>query len=275
MSFPGVFGFSDFRACLLAWYEAERQLRGRYTKADVSRALGLPNTRNYFSAVLGGKEVSDTFLERFVALMELGREEGRYFRALVQFQQAETPEGREDALELLVSLNRSPRNELAPERMEYFRHWWHGAVRALLDTGDFGDEPERIGKSLVPVLTPGQVRDSLSLLKRLGLVDRDGRGFWKPTDQVVSTPEGLREELVLGLQLEQLDLVRKSLLKRDAPKRMVSTNMISVSLEGHRHLLQVLEKARSEVRSIVHKDDRKAERVCQVVLALVPLTPDR
>lgn len=275
MDTSSIYGYSDFRAYLAAWYEAEKARRGKYTKADVSRSLGLPNTRNYFSALLGGKELSETFLERLVVLLALGREEAKYFRALVRFQQAASPEDREEALERVVALNRSPRKVLEPDRMEYFRHWWHGAIRALLDTGDFGDEPDRIAKSLVPSITPGQARDSLTLLAKLGLIRRRGRGPWKPTDQAVSTPDNLRDDLVLGLQIEQLDLVRTSLLRRKAPRRMVATNIVSVSADGFRHLLERMEKTRSELRSIVHKDSLPAERVCQVVLALVPLTEEK
>lgn len=270
-----IYRYSDFRAWLRDWFESERARRGKFTKADVSRALGLPNTRNYFSAVLGGKELSDTFLERLISLLALPKDEARYFRALVGFQQAVTPEAREEALERLVALNRSPCKVLEASQMEYFRHWWHGAVRALLDTGDYGDEPERIAKALVPSITPGQARDSLKLLRDLKLIHRVGRGPWKPTDQAVATPENLRDELVLGLQIEQLDLVRQSLLRRKAPRRMVATNVVSVSQDGFRHLLERMEKTRSEVRSIVHKDSLPAERVCQVVLALVPLTEEK
>jgi len=210
-----------------------------------------------------------------ITLMAISRDEARYFRALVGFQQAPSPEIREEALDRLVTLNRSPRTILDTGRMEYFRHWWHGAVRALLDTGDYGDEPERIARSLVPNLTPGQAHQSLELLSRLDLIRLDGRGFWKPTDQAVSSPDGLRDELLLQLQLQQLDLVRKSLLKKNAPRRMVATNVVSVSADGFRHLLERMEKARSEVRSIVHKDAQPAERVCQIVLALVPLTEEK
>jgi len=270
-----IYSNSDFRAYLRDWYETEKSRRGKFSKADVSRALGLPNTRNYFSDLLGGKELSDTFLERLIALLALGRDEAKYFRALVHFQQAATPEEREEALDRLVVLNRSPRVVLSADRMEYFRHWWHGAVRALLDTGDFQDEPDRIAKALVPSITPAQARASLALLSDLALIRRDAKGFWKPTDQAVSTPDDLREEMVLQLQIQQLDLVRRSLLKKKAPRRMVATNIVSVSADGFRHLMERLEKARSEVRSIVHKDALPAERVCQIVLALVPLTEEK
>ena len=270
-----IYEYSDFRAYLRDWFEAERARRGKFTKAEVSRLLGLPNTRNYFSDLLGGKELSDTFLERLIGLLALAKDQARYLRVLVAFQQATTPDVRDQALDLLVSLNRSPRTILSDDRMEYFRHWRHGAVRALLDTGDYTDHPSRLAKALVPSITPAQARDSLALLARLGLAKKNPRGHWKPTEQAVSSPDGLRDQLLLQLQMEQLELVRESLLRPKAPPRFVATNMVSVSQDGFRHLLERLEKTRSEVRSVIHKDCAPATRVCQVVIALVPLTEEK
>jgi len=270
-----IYDYSDFRAFLSDWFAQEKEKRGKFTKAQVSRELGLPNSRNYFSDLLGGKELSDTFLERLIGLLALPRDQARYFRALVNFQQAATPEKREEALDQLVSLNRSPRTILGDDRMEYFRQWWHGAVRALLDTGNYGDEPERLARAFTPSITPAQARDSLALLARLDLVRKDPEGSWKPSEQAVSSPDGLRDELLVELQIQQLDLVRKSLLKRKAPARFVATNIVSVSPDGFRHLLERMEKTRSEVRSIIHKDTDPARRVCQIVLALVPLTEEK
>lgn len=274
MTIPIVYEFKDFRAYLKAWWEAERARRGKFSKAEVSRLLGMPNTRNYFTDVLGGREVTETFVERFVALLALPKDEAKFFRALVAFQQARTADERDLAFDRLVSLNRSPRTQLSPEQYGYFRHWWHAAVRALLDTGDWGDEPERIAATLVPSITPGQARDSLKLLATLGLIVRDAEGFWRPAHQAITSPEGSREELFLQHQLQQLELVQQAMLRPDGPRRLVVTNLLSVSQEGLRHLFEHVERARSEVRSIAHKDQLPAERVCQVVLAVVPLNEE-
>ncbi|HXP90359.1 MAG TPA: TIGR02147 family protein, partial [Fibrobacteria bacterium] len=103
MEAKSIYDYSDFRAFLSDWFAQEKEKRGKFTKAQVSRELGLPNSRNYFSDLLGGKELSDTFLERLIGLLALPRDQARYFRALVNFQQAATPEKREEALDQLVS----------------------------------------------------------------------------------------------------------------------------------------------------------------------------
>jgi uncharacterized protein (TIGR02147 family) len=272
---PNLYEFNDFRSYLEAWWKCEKARRGKFPKAEVSRLLGLPNTRNYFIDVLGGRRVTDTFVERLVALLALSRDEAKFFRALVAFQQAETADERDAAFDRLVSLNKSPRTQLAPAQYGYFRHWWHAAVRALLDTGDWKHEPERIAATLVPSITPGQARESLKLLSELDLIAPDAKGFLRPTHQAVASPDGTRDELFLQQQLQQLELVKQAMLRPDGPRRLVVTNLLSVSQEGLRHLFEHMDKARSEVRSIAHKDQLPAERVCQVVLAVVPLNEER
>lgn len=266
-----VYAYTDFRDLLRAWYESERKRRGKFTKAEVSRLLGLPNTRNYFADVLGGKVVSDTFLERFETLLSLPRDQSRYFRILVGYQQEADPHRKEILLEELLGATRTPTVVLDQERSEYFRHWWHGAVRALLDTGDFGDDPSKIATALVPRITVAQAKESLALLADLGLVGKDARGFWKPLDETVSAPEAFRDQLVLQLQMDQVDLVRKSLAEPKAPPRFVATNLVSMSDRTRLWIEDRLESVRGEVRAMVARDPDPATTVCQIVLAMVPL----
>lgn len=268
-----VYEFTDFRAYLRAWWEREKEQRGRFPKAEVSRLLGLPKSRNYFADVLGGRIVTHTFLERFTQLLALPKDEERFFRALVAFQQAATVEERDNAFGILVLLGRSSSLNLEPEQFEYFRHWWHSAIRALLDTGEWRDEPERIAASMTPSITPGQARKSLRLLEALGLIGCDGSGCWHPTQKSISAPKGIREELLLHLQLQQLEIIKKALLPKTARRAKVATNVVSLSCKALQQLHALIEKAQGEVRTLALSDPQPAEQVVQIVFAAVPLTP--
>src|ERR1035437_2671991 len=122
---PIVYEYNDFRKFLADWFAAEHLLDRGLTKSEMSRRLGLPNTRSYFTDVLGGRQVTDLFLERFVVTLDLDPEEARFFRTLVRFNQAKEPEEREQAFDQLVALNRTPVNVLDPRAYQYYRHWWN------------------------------------------------------------------------------------------------------------------------------------------------------
>lgn len=271
MSHPSIYEYNDFRRFLADWMTSRREADPRFNNAEVHRRIGLPNTRSFFPDVVGGKNLTTNFVERFVVLLELDRDEARYFRALVRFAQAETADERELAFDQLVATNRTPRTVLETRQMEFYKHWRHGAIRALLDTGNYGDEPERIAKEIVPRLTPGQVRESLALLAELGLIALNAEGFWKPTETSVTAPEGTREAVIVQLQLQHLELAQKSLLAPDGPERLVATNVISVSKQVATQLEGRIEKFRSEIRSMVHQDALAPTDVCLFQISLIPL----
>ena len=273
MEQPNLFSYTDFRKFLADWLEAKRLSEPGFNRAEMHRRLGLPNTRSYLPDLLAGKEMSSTFVDRFVTALELTSEEGRFFRVLVRFNQADTTEEREMAFDQLVALNRTPRTILDPRHWRYYRDWRHGAVRALLGVHDIGNEPRRIARLVQPELTEGEAKDSIALLSELGLIEKNPDGFWKPTAHTLSTGENARGEMVRQLQAQQLRLVERAALKPDGQEgQVVATNTISVSEEGLQLIRKRLEQFRSELRSIVHKDQSPAERVHLVTLAVIPLT---
>lgn len=270
---PNLFSYTDFRKYLADWLDARREVEPGFNRAEMHRRLGLPNTRSYLPDLLAGKEMSGTFLERFVTALELSADEARFFRVLVRFNQAATAEERELAFDQLVALNRTPRTILDPRHWRYYRDWRHGAVRALLGVHDIGSEPKKIARLLQPEITEGEAKDSLALLSELGLIEKNDDGFWKPTTHTLSTGEGARDEMVRQLQAQQMRLVERAALKPDGQSgQVVATNTISVSEEGLKLIRKRLEQFRSELRSIVHKDQAPAERVHLVTMAIVPLT---
>ena len=271
MSSLNLYAYNDFRRYLADWLASRKAEDPRFTGAEVHRRLGLPNTRSFYPDIVAGRTLTTTFVERFVILLDLDRDQARYFRALVRYNQAESPEERELAFEQVVAFNRTPRTFLNECQMSFYKDWRHGAIRALLDTGDYGDDPASIAKEIVPRLTPGQVKESIQLLAELALIAKNDAGFWKPTETSLTTPEGTRDDLIVSLQLQHLELAQKSLLAKDAPERLVATNVVSVSKTVALQIEQRLEKARSEIRSMVHKDTEPPTEVCLIHTSLIPL----
>ncbi|MEK7394882.1 MAG: TIGR02147 family protein [Fibrobacterota bacterium] len=269
---PIIYGYTDYRKFLEDWLEARQRLDRKFNRSEMHRRLGLPNTRSYLSDVLAGKDVSPTFLERFVVVLELTSDEARFFRVLVRFNQSTSPEERELAFDQLVALNRTPRAVLDPRHYRYYRNWWNGAVRALLSIHDIGDEYRKLSNLVQPAITESQARESMALLAELELVAKNDQGFWKPTTHTLSTGEGARGELVRQLQVQQLGLVQNAALRSGPTGQVVATNTISVSEKGLEMIRKRLERFRSEIRSIVHKDENPATRVHLVSLAIVPIS---
>ncbi|MCB9496474.1 MAG: TIGR02147 family protein [Fibrobacteria bacterium] len=274
METPDLFTYDDFRAFLLDWWTYHQGLEPGLSKSEMSRRLGLPNTRSYFTDVLAGKRVTDLFLDRFCQALGLRVEEDRYFRALVQFQQAETPEDREVALDRLVVLSRSPRRRLDPRQYAYYRHWWNGALRAVLAIEDHSEDWECLASRIQPGITARQARESVALMQELGLIERDARGFWKPTEANLSSGTGANDELILQMQMQQFDLARRAIMTKFTLPKDIATSTLHLSGACVDRSRDRIETFLGELRSLATKDPDPADRIYSLCLAFFPLSSE-
>ncbi|HNY30039.1 MAG TPA: TIGR02147 family protein [Fibrobacteria bacterium] len=275
MSEPVIYEFHDFRAWLAAWYAYQStEVEPELSKSEVSRRLGLPRTRSYFTDILRGKPVSPVFVERLVDLTELNRTEAKYFRALVRFGQATDAREREEAFDDVVALNRVPWAKAAGDSWEYYKDWRNQLVRALLMVGECTGDWEALSKrSLLPI-SAVEVKKTIQVLERLGMVSKDPNGVWKPTQPTISTGAGLSEKILRQAQMVHLEQIRDDLVHdpEGRPPRKVTTSLVSVSGPGLDRILVRMDRLRSEIRAIAHRDPLTADRVYLVAIAAVPLT---
>lgn len=241
-----------------------------FTKSWICLRLGLPNSRSYFNDVLNGKKVTPAYIDRFVAVLELGKEQARFFRVLVKFNQAEEPAERELYFAQLISLNRTPKRTMTPELYRFYGEWYHSAVRAILDIYDFRDDYAALARRIVPPITVKQAKGSIKLLESLGLIGTDDHGYCRPTDKAIATPDYVKDELLKQYQMQCLELAKKAVMRNRREPHDISTNTISISAEGYERLQKRLHQFRAEVRSLVNKDEQPADRVYQLDIQLFP-----
>lgn len=268
---PDIYSYNDFRRFLGDWLDWRQFEDSSFTKAECSRRLGLPNSRSYLPDLLRGKRLSETFLERFIQVLELGKDEARFFRTLVRFNQAERPEERQAAYDELAALNRTPRHKMGADTLEYYRSWRNSVVRALSGLERL-DSAEAIAQaSLVPMTLP-QVKQALKLLERLGLAKSDDSGMLRPTEKVLQADPSLGREFLRHLQLQHLELSRDAFLQDGPVDRVFWSNTLSFSAEAQDAVLRAVRRFQSEVRAIAHKDLAPADRSWQVNLQFFPLS---
>ena len=267
---PVVYQYSDFRKFISDYQKAREEIDSSFTKSAICKRLGLPNTRNFLNNVIAGRKLTTTFVERFIRVFEFDEEEARFFRVLVKYNQAENTEERELYLDQLISLNKTPKRILDKKAFAFFRHWRHSLIRTILDAFDFKDDYKALASLLSPPVTPKEARQSIAVLESLRLIEMDGNGYWRPSDKSVTTSNYLKDEMISQYQVQCLELAKLSLLKRSRIPQNISTNCISVSSEGYRRVQKKIDRFRSEIRSLVHKDNAQSDCVYMLNIQLFP-----
>jgi uncharacterized protein (TIGR02147 family) len=205
-------------------------------------------------------------------VLELNRDQAQFFRCLVNFNQAQNIEERELFFDQLVALNRTPVRKLEKQSFEYYKEWYHGVVRALLEIVDVKDDYSIIANKLKPPLTDKQVLQSIQLLNDLGLITQDQNGFFKPTEKSLSTGFYLSEDIIKNYQVRCLELAQKAIFQPTDQPQNITSRTICVSEEGYKRIEKKIQKFSAEIRSIVHKDENPPDRVYHLDLLLFPVS---
>jgi uncharacterized protein (TIGR02147 family) len=244
-----------------------------YTRSHMAKLLGLPHSRSFLSDVLRGKQISDVFLERFIILFGFDSDEANYFRTLVHLNQSKNADERELYFEQLISLSKTPKRILFRDTYEYYKNWYNAALRALLNIYDFdGKDFSTLSRKLVPSVPVPKIRQSFKLLIKLNLIAENENGFFKPTDASISTEEYMRDEVLRQLQIKCLQLATDALVQNSNQPKAMSINTISISDNGLKQIEKQIDCFRSQVRSIIQKDQEKAQHVYQIDVLFFPMS---
>lgn len=268
---PNIYEYIDFRKYLDDYRKARREIDPGFTHAFICHKLGQPNARSYFNNVISArKNVTPSFIELFIKLLELGTAEAKFFRALVNYNQAASANEKEYYFDQIVQSNSTPFKLLDKETYAYYTEWYHSTIRSLLAIIDFKDDYKDLASKLLPPISVPQAKQSIKLLVKLGLIAPDINGYLKPVDKVLSTGEKVADTVLQQYQMRAFELGKDAIANDACQPKQTLTYTVFVSDTGYKRIIGRMEQFQSEVRSIIHKDEEKPDRVYQINLQIIP-----
>jgi uncharacterized protein (TIGR02147 family) len=270
-SLPNIFEYIDFRKYLDDYRKARREIDPGFTHAFICHKLGQPNARSYFNNVISGrKNVTAGFIDLFIKLLELGQAEAKFFRALVNYNQATSANEKEYYFDQIVQSNSTPFKLLDKDTYTYYTAWYHSTIRSLLAIIDFKDDYKDLATRLLPPISVTQAKTSIKLLLKLGLIASDSKGYLKPVDKVLSTGEKVADTVLQHYQIRAFELGKDAIANDSCQPKHTLTYTVFVSDTGYKRITGRMEQFQSEIRSIIHKDEEKPNRVYQINLQIIP-----
>ncbi|OWV03019.1 TIGR02147 family protein [Fibrobacter sp. UWH9] len=266
--FVDIYQFTHFRKYLEEYQAARAQQEPGFTRTEICNLLGMEKSRSYFADVLRGKKVSPRMVTKFIEVLGLEKKEARYFETMVQVDQAKNDTIRKAAMEELLRQHPNPQHIINTDAYEYYNHWYHSALFAILDAMDVGDDMAPVQKRIFPKVPLGKLSDSLELLQRLGLARKNEEGFWKPTRESISSGPYNNAELIKQYQLQCFELSKQALITPPKSPTVMSTMTFSISSEAYKDLEAAVQEFKAKARRIIGEDKAKADSVYQLNLHL-------
>lgn len=204
--------------------------------------------------------------------LRLNKQEEEFFRNLVFFNQAESPQDKNFYYGKLVRTRKF--RELQPieqRQYQYYSAWYHPVVRELVVSKYFDGTPESIAHRIFPPITAAQVAKSVELLASLGFIKRNGDGRWQQASTVISTGPELISMVVHNYHKGLLDLSKEVMDKISLKEREVSSLTLGVKRERLGEMREKIREFRQEILKIA-SEDTEPEAVVMMNLQFFPVT---
>lgn len=264
--------YSDYKAYLAALYKQTKTLRNSdYSWQKFADDLGFGATTALHQVTRGYRTLTEKAAERIIKRLAIVGIERRYLLALVRHQNARSPAVRQAAFEELLDLKeRILPEEIDKDTLSFFSEWYHPVIRELCGAGQVND-PAAIAERIMPHLRVEQVRESLALLERLGLIVLDHEtGLWQQTQARISTGHRVKSLALISYHLAMIERGREALQSVPGERRDVSAMTLRID-----------EKAFGRLRSMIHTfqnsimdeaDKHAGEQIFQINLQFFPFT---
>jgi len=270
-----IYDYMSYREFLKDYYRERHGMDRAFSHRRISEALGDKSPSFFLKVIQEGRKLKDEQIELLPHILQLDEAEGNYFKALYLFGNARNKGEREYWLQQIISKCRVARNDLGASSDLFYSCWLNSPVRAALSFKDVGDDVSPLVRIIKPRPTPTQVKESIQLLARLGMIAKNDKGFWKPTQTAVFTKSAVHESLLKSYRLQSLDQARDAVLSSDNQwPTQFFTSTFSLSDEAWALIQERLQRFRKEIRAIINEDPEPPTRVIHLQQVAFALTEE-
>jgi uncharacterized protein (TIGR02147 family) len=266
-----IFDFSDYHQFFKAFYQSSKATKKFFSYRYVAQRSGVAASL-LLAVMRGERRITPAVAKKYAEGMELNARETEYLLALVDFERAKTHAQKNEAFSQIVRLRgQSKIHYIGADQYEYFSHWYHSAIRELISLPFFKEDLSWIGDMLQPSISSKLVSQSLKLLERLHLVQRDEQGKLRVTDKAISSEYEVHTLSLRNFSLEMIDRARESLETVPIEKREISGLTMGVSEECIERIKQRIRIFKEEIISMVVDDTNQSKSVYQMNFQFFPL----
>jgi uncharacterized protein (TIGR02147 family) len=233
--------------------------------------------RGFFHNVLHGKRaLTKESLVKVSQAIGHSKAEAEFFENLVFFNKATDLKSRNHFHEKMSSVKVAGKSAIAAQRTrrdqyEFYSQWYHSAVRSLIGMYPFKDDYRWLAKNLFPAITLRQARQSVALLEKLGLIQRQKSGIFKLTNKSITTGDEIVSLAVHNFHKDTADLAKHALEKLPHDKRNVTGLTLGISERTHLKICEEIQEFRSKIVRIAEQDE-EADRTYHLGFHLFPMT---
>ena len=249
---PNVFDYMDARVYMQAWFDYKKSIKQPVSYRLLSKRAGFKAHDTVQRFISGKKNLTPPQVFAIFTELNIGESEGRFFEALVYFNQAENNGERSYHLNKMRTLNSS--NSKAPDRFklyDFFSQWHHLAIRSILPIMNLSTK--QIGDLLDPPLPREMVEKSIELQVGMGLLKQTDEG-WITPHQHLKPDTKVYNTAITSLYEELLNLANRAIKNKTAEQRKMEALTMTLSKSGAHMVWEYLDEAKKKILNVAAND---------------------
>jgi len=267
-----IFEYQNYRLYLKDYYNDQKNAKKYFSYRYFSKKAGINASAFLYYVINGKRNLTKSSIGKISTAIGHSKEENDFFENLVFFNQARTIAEKVTFYSRIVECKKPLDMKIVDkDQYEYYATWHHSVMREIACMADFKDDFGLLGSYLTPAITAKEARSSLSLLERLGLVERDDDGRYHQTDAIIGAKTAGRDAFVIEkFQIEMLDLAKRSFDVVPRAERLSASTTFSISKDTFELFKIRTREFRKELLEIA-KLDTEADSVYQFTFNLFPV----
>jgi uncharacterized protein (TIGR02147 family) len=223
--------------------------------------------------ILQGKlHLSEGNIEGMIEFCKLKKTEAEYFRLLVGYNKARSPEQARLYFEKLALLSGAPGYELNTKEYLFFLQWYYSGIWCALNIYDCdGTNLGDLGQFMTPAISEKETKACLDMLEKMGLIKKNTNGFFKATNPNLTTGTQWKSLAVRQYQKQMIKLGGEALERFSKDERDISTLTLNTSPEVLEEMRAVTAEYRQKMIKLSNQCPSDT-RVFQLNVQLFPIT---
>lgn len=264
---PKLFSYLDYRDLLKDFFEFLKETQ-QFTVRQFATQVGF-GSPSYLKMILDKKRSLRPRNARTVARrLGFNAHEMNFFETLVRFNSAKDANTRDLEYQNLLKFRQFLQiRRTADAEYECFSSWYVIPILEGIETDWAKNSPAKMAESLN--IKEEQVRDALSLLQRLGLIEKKD-GAWRRLDKILETAPTVQSLTVRNFHKVMIEKALEAVDAVPENERALGGLTLPLTDESYIELRDLLFKFRQDL-SARYSSEPEATKVFQLNLQLFPL----
>ena len=266
-----LFDYDDFRKFMQDYFEEQKKMRSVFSHRFFAAKAGFSSSSYCLNVIRGRFNLTPKSIEKISKAMDFEPLQKAYFEALVQYNQAQQVDERDQAWKQILQIRKQiDFTHITTREQAYFSKWYYPVIRELAADTQWHGDYRVLARSLTPQITTEEARDAVKNLLEWGLLRKLDDGRYVQTSQMLDAAE-IPPIALRQIRREYIQHAIGAVESMPKDERFAAFTTLAMSESSYNYAVEVLEEARKKIIARA-SNDTNVERVYEMMLVAFPMS---